>query len=238
MNATTIKALIVGAAKGASIALVIALAIALPFLVLVFIFGPTKLEDLQRRGGGILCVVGILSLSSLALIVSIGLAVRAVGFRSASFAFTSACVINGFAAIALHVVPWCVPHTHSPFRGWERMVWQIMGVSLFGVLVRRSPLRYLNTKVYLKCRSGNLAPVHASVIYAEGVHFWALLLSGPLLAYAIVHSWWDALAWLVIFNALCHLYPFLNLRMVRARLEPVMRRAQPNTALEPTPTAP
>jgi hypothetical protein len=56
-----------------------------------------------------------------------------------------------------------------------------------------------------------------------------------LTAWALASGWWDAAAWLLLFNLLHNGYPVLSMRQLRARLSagssrPPSKRLQPSTA--------
>lgn len=104
-----------------------------------------------------------------------------------------------------------------------------LGVHAFGTLLRRSPLRLLNTAVYLPHGPGDLARLARLAESAEAAHFWAALLFTPYIGYAFWRGWWRAGLVLLAVQLVLNLYPMLHLRLVRARLARVMdRRASRN----------
>jgi hypothetical protein len=57
----------------------------------------------------------------------------------------------------------------------------------------------------------------------EAGHLLIFFVTLALTLRASVFSWWDTVAWLLLFNLLHNLYPVLSLRQVRARLTPARK---------------
>lgn len=111
-------------------------------------------------------------------------------------------------------------------------------VPRYGKLLRDTPLRYLNLAVYLTPEQPDLTRLSRLAEAAEASHFWAALLFTPYIGYV----WWaghrpEAALFLLI-QVLGNVYPILHLRVVRGRLDRVLRRrtlqqGPPSSTLEP-----
>ena len=62
------------------------------------------------------------------------------------------------------------------------------------------------------------------MIAAEAAHIWAALLTLPIVAGLAMRGSWIAVAWITAFSVVVNLYPVLHLRMMRAKVEAVIRR--------------
>jgi hypothetical protein len=162
----------------------------------------------------------------LLLLVSIGFAItltllaRAVGFTSPLFAIVASFNILGLLAFAR---PWIVlklPRPLQTVHAWEVKgdLYRALGVSIFGTLLRDSPLRYLNSAVYLNRWHGDGAAVCNEMEIAEAAHLWDIALTIPYVVYVVIQRRWSALFWITIFNLVVNVYPVLHLRWVRGRL--------------------
>lgn len=172
------------------------------------------------------------------LIVSCAIAVwivlfnmRGVGMDSPLTAFCAACGALGIVVVNSSTIRWSLPEPVKLIRHWEisGSVYRLLGVSIFGSLLRRPPLRYTNTSVYTERHRGDLAKTHSSILKAETAHFWAFAFTLPLIAYQIACRSWRGLFWLMLFNALFHVYPGLHLRSVRGRIESIALKRRRRT---------
>lgn len=118
------------------------------------------------------------------------------------------------------------PRPLQNVRYWEVRgdLYRGFGVRAFGVLLRISPLRYLNSAVYLSSRARDLAAVRADIETAEAAHLWAMLLIMPYAFFVAIQGRWSTLLWLALFNLGINVYPVLHLRFARARLTRVHER--------------
>ena len=119
-----------------------------------------------------------------------------------------------------------LPASLRSLRPWERHAhaYRRLAVPAFGSLLRRTPLRFLNTAVYLNRHRQDPQHVFRLVESAEAAHFWATVL---LLPFAVL-SWLSgqrlAAVGLLLVLVVVNVYPVLHLRLVRARLDRVIRR--------------
>jgi hypothetical protein len=114
-------------------------------------------------------------------------------------------------------------------RPWELRgaVYRKLGVSGFGALLRNTPLRILNTTVYVSGNHRDPLLVLRQVESAEACHFWAALLLMPYLAWCALSGRWAVLGAFLAVQIVLNVYPILHLRSVRGRLERVRRRRNP-----------
>jgi len=158
--------------------------------------------------------------------VSLIFVMRAVGFTSPLFAVIATCAALGFTALARRCIVMKPPRPLQRVRLWEvkGVLYRKLGVRTFGALLRGSPLRYLNSTVYLSRWPGDPAAVRAQIEAAEAAHLWAIVLIIPYAVYAAIQSRWSTLLWLTIFNMGVNVYPALHLRWARGRLTRVPDR--------------
>lgn len=155
---------------------------------------------------------------------------RAAGPGSPWFAVTAGFTLLGLLDLARYFVRLTPPL--GPARAWEaRSVWyRRFGVRAFGALLRRSPLRSLNRRVYRAAgRSSNR--LICELEGAEAAHTIAFLLVGLYAVLAALKGWWSACAGLAIVDVAVNLYPILHLRLTRARVAAAALR-RPSRTIE------
>ena len=133
-----------------------------------------------------------------------------------------------FLAVAKFAEPLVVLRMPRPLyrlRRWELEgdVLRRMGVLGFGRLLRRTPLRHLNARVYFDRGRKDPERVRAQAASAEATHFWAAVLFMPCIAIAIVRGRSSIAAWFTLAQLWVNVYPILHLRSVRGRLDRVLR---------------
>jgi hypothetical protein len=146
------------------------------------------------------------------------------GFTSPWFVLVAMICFLGLAFVAQPVVPLRVPAILRPVRRWETEgpLYRALGVRAFGMLLRRTPLRLLNTQVYLRGRGRDRAALTALLEAAEASHLWAGVLVLPYLAYAAIQGAWTSLLWIFIAQVLVNVYPVAHLRVARHRVEKLL----------------
>jgi glycosyl-4,4'-diaponeurosporenoate acyltransferase len=132
----------------------------------------------------------------------------------------------GIAKVAEPLFRLKIPRALRPVRRCERagIVYRRLGVLGFGKLLRRSPLRYLNSAVYLARRDGDLSEVRRRAESGEASHFWAAVLFTPYVILAGLNHQWNVAAWFSLTQVLVNVYPILHLRHVRWRLTCTLRK--------------
>jgi hypothetical protein len=176
---------------------------------------------MKRLGDALLLLV-----FSFAFGISLAFAKRAVGFTSPLFAVIATCAALGFTALGRRCIVMKPPGPLQRVRSWEvrGVLYRALGVRTFGALLRGSPLRYLNSTVYLSRSPGDPASVRAEMEAAEAAHLWAMVLTIPYAVYAAIQNRWSTLLWFTIFNLAVNVYPVLHLRWARGRLTRVRDR--------------
>lgn len=173
-----------------------------------------------------ICSILRLALFSVAAVWFVLLSARGIGFHSPITAFCAVGVALGIVVANASTIRWAIPKGLLPVRAWETSgsAYALLGISIFGWLLQRAPLRYFNTSVYTKGRRADLRSAYANLLYAEAAHFWAFIFTMPLAVYELARPCWHGIGWLFLFNTLVNVYPGLHLRQARARLEPLLRR--------------
>jgi hypothetical protein len=149
------------------------------------------------------------------------------GLTSPWFVIVAMICVLGLAFVASPVIPLRVPGALRAVRDWEARgrVYRALGVPAFGTLLRRTPLRLLNTQVYLRGCGRDRAALTALLESAEASHFWAGLLVLPYVVYASIHGAWATVFWIGVAQALVNAYPIAHLRLARSRVERIVRKA-------------
>ena len=132
----------------------------------------------------------------------------------------------GIAKVAEPLFRLKMPRALRPVRRCEQVgnVYRRLGVLGFGKLLRRSPLRYLNSAVYLVKTNGDLSEVRLRAESGEASHFWAAVLFTPYVMLAGMNGQWSVVAWFSLAQVLVNIYPILHLRHVRWRLTCTLRK--------------
>jgi 1,4-dihydroxy-2-naphthoate octaprenyltransferase len=120
-----------------------------------------------------------------------------------------------------------MPKVLRPLRGWEMDgdVLRRLRVPSFGRVLRRTPLRYLNSAVYFDRQRRDALRVRLQAESAEASHFWAAILFMPLILLAAITQNWSVAGWFLVAQVIVNVYPILHLRHVRGRLDRAMRRS-------------
>jgi len=157
---------------------------------------------------------------------------RAIGLASPWMGLTLMMCLLGLAKIAepfyLLEMPWGL----RQIRSWESrgVLYRRLAVPQFGGLLRDTPLRHLNSSVYVSGHGRDLAAIIRQVEAAEASHFWAALVLFPHLVLTARSGNWAAVAGLLLVEIAGNAYPIMHLRMVRGRLGRVSRRRAPCVA--------
>jgi hypothetical protein len=144
---------------------------------------------------------------------------RAVGIASPWFGLMVMLDFLGLVAFARPLFILKLPAFLRRNGEWETKgeVYKALRVPFYGAVLRRTPLRCLNTVVYLK-RCSDPSLVQAHIESAEAAHLVAAALLVPHMIYACVRGWWGAVAWLMAVQIGFNLYPILHLRHARIRI--------------------
>jgi hypothetical protein len=158
--------------------------------------------------------------------VSFVLLSRVIGITSPWLVLLLMFYFLGLAKVAEPLFVLRMPAALRPLRHWEREghVYRRLGVVGFGRLLRRTPLRYLNSAVYLDRQRRHPLQVRHLAESAEASHFWAAVLFMPYVVFAALSGMWGVAAWFLLAQVLVNVYPILHLRHVRGRLDRIIRR--------------
>jgi hypothetical protein len=126
----------------------------------------------------------------------------------------------GLASVAHPLVDIRMPRPLRRIRAWEadKGLYRRLGVPAFGRLLRRTPLRMLNTGVYLDGGVRGAARVAAQIEAAEASHVWDALLVVPYMVYAGVTGAWMTVLGFTLAQVVLNAYPVMHLRLTRDRL--------------------
>jgi hypothetical protein len=196
-----------------------------PVLVSVVVTGIVLYLSTRGAGGSKARAWAAMAVVALAFAASLAACASFFGYDSPVFGVGLVTAVLGLVASGRSVAPLPRPGDH-PVAGWETdgVVFRILGIDLFGAMLRRRPLRYLNPVVYVRAQRRDLAALAASMLAAERIHFWALVLTAPFIICWMWRGSMALLAWVAAFHLLMNIYPILHLRRARGRVERVIRR--------------
>ena len=168
---------------------------------------------------GLLVLAGFFGLS----IVLLG---NVIGSTSPWLALLLMFYFLALAKLAEPLIVLRMPRALFALRPWEvrgRFL-RRTGVLRFGRLLRETPLRHLNARVYLGDSRRDAQRVRFQAASAEAGHFWAAVLLTPFIAVAAVAGRWSIAAWFLVAQLLVNVYPILHLRYIRGRLDHAINR--------------
>jgi Glycosyl-4,4'-diaponeurosporenoate acyltransferase len=185
-------------------------------------------ERLPSRGDRMRVWMNWLMLSTVIAVLGTSLALLA-SFTGVNSPWVSLLLMFDFLGVAKVAQPLFrlrMPKALHRVRRWERVgnVYRRLGVPGFGKLLRRAPLRYLNSAVYLARTEGDLSAVLLRAESGEAIHFWAAVLFTPYVMLAGVNRQWGVAAWFSLAQVLVNIYPILHLRHVRWRVTRTLRK--------------
>lgn len=170
-------------------------------------------------------VLGLLALVSF-LGLSLVLLGRVIGSTSPWLALLLMFYFLATAKFAEPLIVLRMPRSLFALRPWEvkgRFL-RRAGVLRFGRLLRETPLRHLNARVYLGESRRDPQRIRFQAASAEACHFWAAVLFMPFIAVAAVVGRWSIAVWFLLAQLLVNVYPILHLRYIRGRLDRAIDR--------------
>ena len=186
--------------------------------------------------------IAVLVMWSAAFAVSLPLLYQQIGGASPVFAFIVTLTPMGLLRYVHPVRSFGTPYCFHRLRDCEHHpeFAKKLGLPAFAWLLRHSPLRLLNSFVYLRRWPGAPARVLKHVLEAEASHFWAFFAAIPYIAFALFHGWWAGLTVGCTVQIVGNIYPYLHLRKTRSRLSTFIARSSvrlelPSKAPESTP---
>ena len=149
-------------------------------------------------------------------------ALRALGPRSAGFAFLVVWVPMAWLGTVSRFVRPRLPGAYHDLRPFERdgRLYEHLGVVLVKRLLRRGPLAVFNPDLHLPVERTpeSLAHLDQRMRDAEASHFILLVATLGVVAHAVARGWWGAAAWTLLFDVLLNGYPVMLQRYNRALL--------------------
>lgn len=132
----------------------------------------------------------------------------------------------GLAKVAQRLFVLRIPGTLRAIRAWEMSgpTYGRLAVHGFGRVLRNTPLRYLNSSVYLAGRRRDPRLLYRHVESAEAIHFWAAVLFTPYIAFILFQRHVAVAAAFVLIQLVVNVYPIFHLRGLRGRLDELFAR--------------
>ncbi|MEP7154766.1 MAG: hypothetical protein ABI905_03270 [Betaproteobacteria bacterium] len=149
---------------------------------------------------------------------------RFSGIHSAFFLLVLAAAGLAFSAVLEKVLNCGLSASTSDATMPEPTKFELPGVTVFGQVLRRTPLRLLNPSVYFNASQKDWPAVLEQADRARAIHFYSFLFTIPLMVWAIWNFDLWAFGALALFQLLLNLYPMLHLRSVRRRIVRMMSR--------------
>jgi hypothetical protein len=145
-------------------------------------------------------------------------------FRNPIFAFLINWLIMSWVAIIGQFVAFpSLPSTYYEIKPFEESgrVYEQLGVSLFKKIVRRGPFTILSPTLRFPVEktASTLRILENEMCKAETSHLVIFCLILLLAGYALFMGWWNAVAWLLLFNILFNGYPVILQRYNRLKIE-------------------
>jgi len=181
------------------------------------------------RGAARLRVVMVVLGTALAFALGFAMLARVIGLASPWLALLLMFYFMGLAKLAEPLFVLRMPAILGAVRRWERSggIYRQLGVRAFGRVLRDTPLRFLNTKVYLPSDNKDLRGLYRHAASAEATHFWAAILFMPYIGYLFLCAQPGIAAFFLAIQVLFNIYPILHLRSLRSRLDLVLQRRNP-----------
>ena len=134
----------------------------------------------------------------------------------------------GLAKIAQPLFMLRIPRTLRAVRAWEMSgpTYDRLAVHGFGKVLRNTPLRHLNSSVYLAGRQRDLGALYRQVESTEAIHFWAMVLFTPYIVFIWFQRQVGVATLFVLVQLLFNVYPILHLRTLRGRLDELFASRQ------------
>lgn len=167
----------------------------------------------------------VLLATFLAFGVSVLMMRQVIGFGSPWMVLMLFLCFLGLAKVAEPIYMLKLPKGVRAIRPWELQgsLYRSLGVARFGALLKNTPLRLLNTSVYVSSNRRDPSSIARQVESAEAIHFWAAVLLMPYLAFGLWTGQWAVLAGFAVVQVLGNAYPIMHLRHVRGRLDRACR---------------
>ena len=152
----------------------------------------------------------------------------AFGFRSPVFALLLNWLAMSWVALVGQTIHFRLPAPYYDLKPFEQTgrVYERLGVPLFKQLVRRGPLAIFSPT--LRFPKDKTVPALQHLDHemqtAETGHVVIGLLMLVFVGYALLNGWFDAVGWLLVFNAIINGYPIMLQRYNRLKLRELIQR--------------
>lgn len=147
----------------------------------------------------------------------------AFGFRSPIFAFLANWLVMSWMALNGQVLQFSFAPSYYDIKPFEQsgQVYERLGIRLFKRLVRRGPLAIFSpTLRFPKDKTvPALRTLDIEMRKAETGHALILVVMLLFVGYALFRGYFDAVAWLLLFNILINGYPIMLQRYNRIMLQ-------------------
>jgi hypothetical protein len=174
----------------------------------------------------------VLVLLSAVLVLGVSFAMLGwvIGFASPWLALLLMFNFLGIAKFAEPLFMLRMPKALYALRRWETEgdALRRLGVFGFAKFLRRTPLRHLNSRVYLDRQHRDPLKVRRQAESGEATHFWGAVLFTPYIALTAVTGHWGIAITFSLAQVLVNIYPILHLRHIRGRLDRTILRMNPN----------
>jgi hypothetical protein len=172
--------------------------------------------------------LAILALATIGVVLLVLWSLDAFGFRSPVFAFLLNWLAMSWVALAGQAIPFALPASYYNIKTFERTgrVYERLGLPFFKKLVRRGPLAIFSpTLRFPKVKTiSALQNLDHEMQKAEAGHVYVFLLMLVFIGYALLHGWFDAVVWMLVFNVLINGYPIMLQRYNRIMLQQLIQR--------------
>lgn len=155
------------------------------------------------------------------MLACLALTWRLIGPRNLVGAFALCLLPTSWAFCVKHAITVRLPARYFELRKWERggRLYEALGVRRFQRLLRTPLLRILNLDITRRFSQRNYAEADQEMRHAETSHVLAFFVAFGVTILVFARRWWDALAYLTLFNTLVNAYPIMLQRYNRVRLE-------------------
>ena len=164
--------------------------------------------------------------TALALGLSIVMLAQFVGYASPWIALLVMFDLMAVAKVAEPLFVLRMPAALSTLRRWELSgdLYCQLGVRSFGTMLRKTPLRFLNSGVYLSPEARDLDRLYRRVASSEATHFWAALFFMAYIGHLYLTGRPQVATGFLAVQVLFNVYPILHLRLMRGRLDAIIQR--------------
>jgi hypothetical protein len=150
---------------------------------------------------------------------------RAIGIASPWMVLLFFFCFLSLAKVAQPIYMLRLPESVRGIRPWELEgdPYRRLAVPQFGLFLKRTPLRLLNSSVYVSRSRPDRSSICRQIESAEAIHFWAAILLMPYLVFGLWARKWGVVAGFAAVQIFGNAYPIMHLRYVRGRLDRILR---------------